>query len=126
MAFLDGAVKGPVASIIRATQRLNPCMELDVDVLAVARAAVASTAADWNAGTLTATSPDTKTGALKLTPTTPAVLFSQTNTATVVHHFQDAIDGAEEFALDFFPDPAVTQGVSFTLDSLDLYLSAGN
>lgn len=116
---------GPLASIVRATQRLNPCMELDVDVLAVIRAAAASTPADWNAGVLTATSPDTKLGTLRLTPSAPAILFSQTLSATIHHPFKDASNGVEEYALDFFPSPSVAQGVSFTLDSLDVVLNAG-
>lgn len=125
-ALTETPAKGAIADIIRATQRLNPVMELDVDVLAVTHAAVASTAADWNAGVLTSTAPDSKTGALRLTPNAPATLFSQTNSATVQHSFHDSTNGPEELALDFFPDPSITQGVSFTLSSLALFLAPGN
>ena len=125
MPVLEQPTAGPLASIVKATQRLNPCMELDVDVLAVSRAAVASTSADWTAGTLTNVSPDTRTGALRLTPSSTS-LFSQTLSANVHHYLQDSSNGVEEYALDFFPDPAVTQGVSFTLSSLDLDLRMGN
>src|SRR4051812_14914992 len=112
-ALPERPAKGPLAAIVKATQRLNPVMELDVDVLAVTRAAVASTAADWAAGVLTSTSADPKTGLLRLTPTTPASLFSQTAAHSVQHRFKDSSNGVEEYALDFFPDPSVTQGTSF-------------
>ncbi|MDQ6770539.1 MAG: hypothetical protein M3Z54_11195, partial [Gemmatimonadota bacterium] len=119
------AARGPLASIIQATQRLNPCMELDVDVLAVTRAAGLSTAADWTAGTLTSVTADTKTGALRLTESDVS-LFSQTASSTVHHYLTDAANGVEEYALDFFPNPSVMQGVSFTLSKLNLHLRMGN
>ncbi|MFL5481132.1 MAG: Hint domain-containing protein [Gemmatimonadaceae bacterium] len=114
---------GSVASIIRACQRLNPCMELDVDILAVARAAQASTKADWDAGTKTNVTADANSGALSLTQTGTSSIFSQTNTATVRHAFHDAVDGSEEYALDFFFNPNIAQGVAIELASIDLYLA---
>lgn len=123
MTLTETPTAGAIASIIKATQRLNPCMELDVDVLAVTRSAVNSTAADWNAGVLTNVVADPSTGTVRLTLVAAGTLFSQVNTVSVIHSFQDSALGAEEYALDFFLDPSVAQGVHLELDSLDLHLS---
>ena len=126
MPTLPGTpTSGAIASIIKACQRLNPCMELDVDLLAVVRAAQASTKADWDAGTTrTNVTADPNSGALSITQTGTSSIFSQTTAPTVRHAFHDANDGSEEYALDFFFDPNIASGVAIELASIDLYLAS--
>lgn len=110
---------GALGSVIRAAQRLNPCLDLEVDVLAVERVAQASIDEDWTA--LTNVETDPRTGALTLEQTASTTLFSQlAHDAT--HYFADAEDGLEELALDFFIDPAAVGGGPLVFDELDLWL----
>src|SRR5205823_392318 len=111
---------GALGSVIKGAQRLNPALDLEVDVLAVQRAAVAIGASAW--GSLSSVVVDGRTGALTLGLATPAVLFSQTTSAATQHWFRDANDGLEPLALDFFLNPAAVGGAPVVLDSLDVHL----
>lgn len=116
---------GALADIIKASQRLNPCVDLDVDILAVNAAAVASTTDDW--GTLPASATvDATTNAVRIAEGAATSLFSQTAGSSVKHHFTDgqaSSKGPEEYCIEVFPSPSVFQGVPFTLASLDVALN---
>lgn len=116
---------GTLAAIRRAFERLNPCGDLDVDLLAISRAAAISSTADWSAQALSNVTADPITGAVTLAKSAASTIFSQTTGSSQWHSFHDAQDGVEEYALDFFPDPNAFNGVPFTLDSIDLYLKLG-
>lgn len=126
-AQVGTAVSGTLAAIQRACLRLNPCMDLDVDLLAVSRAAACSSTADWTAQALSNLVVDSRSGAVTLAQTAAVSIFSQTVDHSVAHTFTDgqagsANKGREEYAIDFFPSPSVYGGVPFSLKSLDVWL----
>ncbi len=125
VVYGDAAPTTPLASVIQASTRLNPCLDLDVDVVAVEAAAGASTQLDWTTlGTIPAGLTVESDGSVHLTLGGPTTLFSQTSDHSVFQAFNDSggSPGPAVFWLDFFPDPAVVGNSPLELSSIDLWL----
>src|ERR1044072_427083 len=120
----------PPRSLVKAARRLNPALDLEVDVLAVVRADGASTKDEWTAGTLTNTVAD-DTGAVRIAEQTgsPKTMFSSGGTSGgatdkySVHNPSHNTRVTETLWLDFWPDPGVVGPHGFVLHSVDLVLA---
>lgn len=116
----------PPRSLVKAARRLNPALDVDVDVVAVVAAVGASTKAEWEAGTLASVTVDDK-GVVRLAETGSTPIFQSPGTAaeaTTKWHFyyQPNHEQNEKLWLDFWPDPALLGANGFTLHSLDIKL----
>lgn len=125
-------LEGPKRSLVKAARRLNPAIDLDVDVVAVRRAAGASTKEEWTAGTLTSTTAD-QSGAVRLSESGSRDVFKSGGVpgdATVKRLLNSTVTDVpvgpgtptEILWMDFWPDPAVLGPDGFVLHSLDLVL----
>jgi hypothetical protein len=131
---------GARGAIIKAAHRLNPCLDMEADIVAVEAAAVASTSDDWSkplgsGGLMTSSSnidPSDAQGVLRIARIpTPTPIFSNTLTSTIKHDFSDSgrTDGlygvqakpSMELFLDFWPDPAIFTA-PISLNSLKVQL----
>lgn len=123
-------LSAPPRSLVKACRRLNPAIDLEVDVVAVTAAAGATTQEEWGDATLTDTTADAA-GAVRLSEQSgsPLTLFSSgnsTDATEVVPLANSTLGLADPFTevvwLDFWPDPAVVGPHGFTLHSLTLKL----
>ena len=118
---------GARGEIIKASHRLNPCLDLEADIVAVEAAAVASSHEDWTlalaSGGLMVSSSQVDVdaqGVLRIAKIgTPTSIFSNVLASTIKHDFSDAgavgifpgttlgAKPAMELFFDFWPDPAI-------------------
>ena len=113
----------PIDHIERASQRLNPCLDMEADIVVVEETAGVSSAADWNQPSVTigvgvGVSPE---GVVSLVPNGSSLLFSQTSDASVKNHIEQI--GGGGIAIDWFPDPGIfASQTEIVLESLELWL----
>jgi len=116
----------PIDSIIQASQRLNPCMDLEADIVTVEASAGVASAADWNQATVVKSSDIavSSEGQVSLAPSGTSTIFSQV-TDHSVHNHVEQIGVGSGCALDFFPDPTIfASQTEIVLASLQLYLGS--
>lgn len=115
----------PIDAIERASQRLNPCLDIEADIVTVEAAAGVASAQDWNQASVIKGSNIvvSSEGVISLAPNGSVSLFSQATDHSIKNHiFQ--IDGGG-YALDFFPDPSVfVSQTEIVLSSLQLFLGS--
>jgi len=117
----------PPRSLVKACRRLNPAIDVDVDIVAVVRAAGASTKEDWEAGQLTSATVDAS-GAVRVAESGSRVLFQSPGTSAEAltnkyHWFSSSNnDQYETMWLDFWPDPAIVGPSGAVLHSFDVVL----
>jgi hypothetical protein len=113
----------PPVFLERAARRLNPCLELEADLLAVERAALACTPSDWGAqGASVTVEPS---GAVRLAELTGWSIFKPAPSflnATDLYAWEFTGNPKEILFLDFWPDPLRFGPGGFTLKSLDVIL----
>lgn len=124
--------KRPPSWLVRSAHRSNPCIDLEVDVLAVERVAACSTKDEWNAGTKSTTHAaggdvgvDAK-GIVRLAENpTPTTIFEQAAGAAPPARLQNLRSSSasrpSQYAMCFFPDPVDFNGTAFVLDSVQFY-----
>lgn len=133
-------VGGSLGKIIMASQRLNPCLDLEADIVAVEAAAVASTSDDWSlplgSGGLRVSSSNVDvdgSGVIRLARMgSPTPIFSNVLSSTIKHDFSDGgsvqpwgavtpSGPSMELLLDFWPDPSIFTA-PMTLSGLTLQI----
>lgn len=105
--------------LVRAAYRLNPTIDLDVDILGVFSADGASTKEEWEEGVLTHTESDLF-GAVRLQRNGSVVVFEtaeDVSDATEQRTF--SFESPETVWLDFWPDPSVIGEQGFILHSVE-------
>lgn len=125
LRYQDAPSTFPLTSVIQGATRGNPCLDLDVDIVAIEAAAGATTQLDWNTyGVLPAGLTADGDGTLHLTIGAPSTLFSQTADFSVFQQFNDSAGspGPCIMWLDFFPDANVLGNAPLQLANIDLYL----
>jgi hypothetical protein len=113
----------PPAWLERSAHRSNPCIDLEVDILAVERVAGAWTKEDWDAGTKTNVGVDPD-GVVRLSEGTPTTVFEQaTQTPPTRQQWlrSNSANRPAQYALYFFPDPSKFSGTAFVLHSVEFY-----
>ncbi|HEX5437149.1 MAG TPA: hypothetical protein VFW98_08315 [Gemmatimonadaceae bacterium] len=120
----------PPASLVRAAHRLNPALDLDIDIVAVVAGVGASTHDEWSDGVLTNVTVD-EAGAVRLTESGSQVIFQSGGSAAEATtrygwFWAPNRNQLETLWIDCWPDPSLIGPNGLTLHSLDIMLGRKN